>query len=246
MRFLCEHRSDQVFGMRLNDSGSLLYVPYSQGINIFDIRHGDLRERIFLTEQMNNFYQSIHDLSNKMIHNMAIDETGKRIFLITSAGLTIATLDSVPLSIGSVNPMSAASGTQITIRGSGFVQSSNVSVNNTPATVTFVDANTLSVIVPFLPAGPAQITVNNPDGQIYSLDAAFSILGRASFLRTKLSVAARTFPTSAKHRPNIMAAGKTLDPKMKQVWTKKKTEHFSKKAKAKPTTIVAGEHPSKF
>jgi DNA-binding beta-propeller fold protein YncE len=154
-----------ISGERLHDSGSLDYFPSQQGIDVFDVNHGDLRERILLTEQL---------LPNP-VHPMAIDETGQRIFLITNKGLTIAQLDSVPLSIGSVTPASGAAGTQIKIRGSGFVQGATASANGTAAAVSYVDADTLQVTLPTLPAGAVQITITNPDGQSYTLDDAFTV-----------------------------------------------------------------------
>ncbi len=50
---------------------------------------------------------------------MALD-TGERIFLISSTGITVAQLARVPLSISSANPSLGTTGTLITIRGSGF------------------------------------------------------------------------------------------------------------------------------
>ena len=117
-------------GARLNSSGSLLYVPFAHGIDIFDVHHGNLRERISLTEQMSNGGGPLGDLTNRIVHNMAIDETGKRLFLITDKGLTIAQLDSLPLSIGSVTPALGAPGAQVTVRGSGFVQGATANANS--------------------------------------------------------------------------------------------------------------------
>lgn len=165
---------EYVAGARLNDAGSLLFIPFSNGIDIFDVQHGDLRERIFLTEQMTNG-GSLGDLTSRVVHNMAVDETGQRIFLITNKGLTIAQLDSVPLSIGSVTPSSGAAGTQVKVRGSGFVQGATATANGTAATVSYVDADTLQVTLPSLPAGVVQITITNPDGQSYTLDDAFTV-----------------------------------------------------------------------
>jgi DNA-binding beta-propeller fold protein YncE len=163
-----------VVGVRLNDAGSLLYIPFSNGIDLFDVQHGDLRERILLTEQVTGV-GSLGNLSSQIIHYMAIDETGQRIFLLTNKGLTIAQLDSVPLSIGSVSPATGPAGTQVRIRGSGFVQGTTASANGTAATVSFVDADTLQVTLPSLAAGVVQIMITNPDGHTYTLDDAFTV-----------------------------------------------------------------------
>jgi hypothetical protein len=167
-------QSNYVYGQRLNDSGSLLYIPFLQGVDIFDVQHGNLRERILLTETMSNGASSA-DLTTRPVHNMAIDETGQHIYLITNKGLTILQLDSVPLSVGSVTPSSGAAGAQVKVRGSGFVTGTTATANGTDAAVSFVDADTLQVVLPTLPAGAVQLTLTNPDGQTYILDGAFAV-----------------------------------------------------------------------
>jgi len=114
---------------------------------------------------------------------LAIDENGRRLFAITSsdgtpqnAALTIVQLAAVPLGIGTIQPLTvpAAGDAMLTIRGSGFVNTPTVAINGKAATVTFKDANTLSVTIPSLAAGPQQITITNPDGKTVSLDAAIT------------------------------------------------------------------------
>ena len=60
----------------------------------------------------------------------------------------------------------------MTIRGSGFVSGTSVTINGKSASVSFTDANTLSVVVPALSLGAQQVTLTNPDGETVSLDAA--------------------------------------------------------------------------
>jgi hypothetical protein len=105
---------------------------------------------------------------------MALDETGQRIFLITNTGITVAQLAQEPLSLASATPAAAAPGTQITIRGSGFESGATVSFGDVLATATYVDADTLQVIVPAMSPGPVRITVTNADGGKYSYDALFT------------------------------------------------------------------------
>jgi hypothetical protein len=50
-----------------------------------------------------------------------------------------------------------------------------VTVGGTAATSTFVNANTLQVVIPSVSAGPVQIAVSNPSGNSYSLDNAFTV-----------------------------------------------------------------------
>jgi IPT/TIG domain-containing protein len=114
---------------------------------------------------------------------LATDENGQRLFAITSsdgtpqnASLTVVRLFAVPLGIGTIQPLtvSAAGGTTLTIRGSGLLNATAISIGGKSATVAFKDASTLSVTIPALTPGPQQITITNPDGETVSLDAAFT------------------------------------------------------------------------
>jgi hypothetical protein len=152
------------FNEKLNDSGSLLYFPFTTAIDLTDVRQGVLRRRIMLTEEI-----------AQVIDAMAIDTTGQNIFLITNKGLTIVQLDTVPISIGGVTPATASAGTQITIRGSGYLSGITATLNGATASVTVVDADTLQLNVPSIASGAVQIQLKNPDGSSYTLDDAFVI-----------------------------------------------------------------------
>lgn len=174
-------------GIALHPSGALIYQPFLTGapgaastrggIDVLDAHSGALRLRIALPQQLMTDVDGLHG------DFLAIDENGQRLFAITSsdgspqnAGVTIVTLAAVPLGIGTVSPQSgpAAGGTTLTIRGSGFQSGATVQFNGKAASVTFKDKNTLTVTTPALTAGPQQITITNPDGQSYTLDAAFN------------------------------------------------------------------------
>jgi DNA-binding beta-propeller fold protein YncE len=174
-------------GIVLHPSGALLYEPFltgapgspgvQGGIDILDAHSGALRLRIFLPQQFMTALDGLHGSF------LATDENGQRLFAITSsdgtlqnAALTIVQLAAVPLGIGMIQPsaVSAAGGTTLTIRGSGFVHGVAIAINGKAATVAFKDANTLSVTAPALTPGPQQITVTNPDGESVSLDAAIT------------------------------------------------------------------------
>ena len=64
--------------------------------------------------------------------------------------------------------------TVITVRGSGFQIGTTITVGGKTATAVYVDANTLQVTAPVNAAGAAQIIVQNPDGELYSLDAGLT------------------------------------------------------------------------
>jgi hypothetical protein len=149
---------------KLNDSGSLLYVPMQSSVDILDIAHGVFRQRITLSEQI-----------LQTVDSLAIDPAGANIFVITDHGLTVAALQTAPLSIGSVDPVGGTPGTKVTVRGSGFSQGSAVTLNGQSVASTFVDVDTLTFNIPTMPSGPIQLGIANPDGQSYLLDNAFSI-----------------------------------------------------------------------
>lgn len=153
-----------VFGEKLHPSGGLLYAPQVSAVDIFDTHHGHLVRRVWLPVQI-----------PLTLDAMAIDETGARLFLISSGGMTIVTLADLPLSIGLIVPdqAPAAGGTELVIRGSGFQSGATVQFGTIATAANYVDASTLTVITPAAPPGPLRITISNPDGSTYSLDAAF-------------------------------------------------------------------------
>jgi hypothetical protein len=154
----------RVPGIQLHDTGSLLYAPKQNGIDIYDVHHGSQRERVLLAETL-----------SATSSQMAIDETGLRIFLLTASGLTVVQLDSVPLSLGSVSPSMGPSsgGVAVSLRGSGFQAGSKVMFGGTPVCVTFVDPDTIQLVSPQTSKGPLRLIIQNPDGQAYTLDDGY-------------------------------------------------------------------------
>lgn len=172
-------------GVAMHPSGALVYQPFltgapgssgvKGGVDILDAHSGVLRIRIFLPQQLLTDVDGLHGSF------LATDETGQRIFTLTSPdgliqnnSLTIVQLASVPLGIGTVNPaqVGAGGGTVLTIRGSGFIAGISVTIAGKSTTATFKDASTLSVIAPVLSVGAQTVVVKNPDGETVSLDAA--------------------------------------------------------------------------
>jgi hypothetical protein len=164
-------------GMTMHPSGGLLYQPAqaistSQGVDIFGVRDGKLRERILLPDG----YPTRFVQSGMNAGYLAIDETGERMFIISRSGLTVAKIATMPLSIGAVTPAvgPASGGTQVTVRGSGFTPASMITFGNEQLAPTFIDSATLKVATPSLPRGAVRVTVGNSDGSSYSLDDAFT------------------------------------------------------------------------
>ena len=177
----------EVPGATLHPTGALLYVPFltgappalppakniTGGIDIRDARTGALRRRMFLPEP---FAMLSTDVDAQHGSFLAIDENGQRLFALTTSGLTVIQLATVPLGIGSVNPPSgpAAGGTNVTLRGSGFQSATALTIGGKSVPVTFKDTNTLLFATPALAAGSQRIFVTNPNGETVSLDAAFT------------------------------------------------------------------------
>ena len=174
-------------GLAIHPTGALLYQPFltgpaptappalgiQGGVDIVDAHTGRLRLRIFLPEPLAALSTDVDALHGSFL---ALDENGQKIFALTTSGLTIVQLATVPLSIGTISPASGLTtgGTTVTIRGSGFQSAVSVTIGGKPAATSFVDINTLTVITPPLTAGPQQVKVVNPDGDSYSLDAVFT------------------------------------------------------------------------
>src|SRR5262249_41935152 len=156
-----------------------LYVPRqfaaAGGVDIYDVHAGRLRDRVLLPEHLVDTSSINIDVLGQQAHVLTVDEDGARLFVLTESGVAVVELGVVPLSIGSVPPDSgpAAGGTSITVRGSGFVDGTAASVRGVAAATTFVDASTLRFTAPAMSAGAARLTLTNPDGSRYSLDAAF-------------------------------------------------------------------------
>lgn len=144
----------------MNISGSLYFLPYEQAFDIVDASHGRLRMRFSLSETISN-----------VAAPMAIDSAGNNVYLLTNQGLTIVDLGSAPLSVGHVLPSTASAGALVTLSGSGFAETTTVTVAGGPVAPTFVDDTTLTFTMPALPAGPADIVLTNSDGTIYTLQS---------------------------------------------------------------------------
>jgi IPT/TIG domain len=174
-------------GMTLHPAGALLYQPFltgpapaappaigiQGGVDILDAHTGRLRLRIFLPEPLAALSTDLDALHGSFL---AVDETGERIFALTTSGLTVLQLANVPLAIGTISPTFAPAlgGTTLTIRGSGFQSGVTVFINGQSAPTTFKDMNTLTATTPRLTPGPQQIVITNPDGSSYTQDAAIT------------------------------------------------------------------------
>ena len=153
-----------VFGEKLNPSGSLLFYPQDSGVTIFDVHTGRLVRHVVLPDPI--------PLNT---NSMVLDETGTKMFLTSDTGITIAQLYQAPLSLAALSSAAGGPGSTVTLRGSGFQAGTTVTFGANLASATFVDSNTLQATVPTLPSGSVRITLKNPDGHQYYFDDAFFV-----------------------------------------------------------------------
>jgi len=99
----------------LHPSGALLYEPFldgappsappatgiSGGIDIRDAHSGRLRLRVYLPEPFAMLSTDVDGLHGAF---STVDENGQRLFALTTSGLSVLQLSSVPLGIGTVIP----------------------------------------------------------------------------------------------------------------------------------------------
>jgi hypothetical protein len=78
--------------------------------------------------------------------------------------------------ISAISPNSGPSGTQVTITGTNFESAATVAFGNTNASVTFVSATELQVIVPIVASGTYDVTVTNPDPGSATLNGGFTVI----------------------------------------------------------------------
>jgi hypothetical protein len=151
---------------RLNASGSLEFTPFSNYFEIADVQHGMLRLRFSLT-------QTIQGVPTPL----AVDAGGQVVYLITDAGLTVVDFGEAPLSIGHLSVQTGSSGTQVTVRGSGFDASVTATVGGVAASVTFVDENTLTLTIPAASTGPQDIVLTRTGtyAESYTLENAIVV-----------------------------------------------------------------------
>ena len=154
-----------LYGQQFNSSGSLLYRSTPAHIRVYDVAHGTLVRTL---EIPGGLYPSTLPVYPTRL--LAVDPAGQRLFTVTTAGLSILTFNSDPLSIA----QTTLNGTQLAVSGSGFDSSSSVLIDTLSVPLAVVDANHLTVSVPTLPSGVHSVTVFNSNGDQYKLQLAFT------------------------------------------------------------------------
>jgi len=182
-------------------SGALLYKAglssVGGSVEIDDVHQWQPAATVTFPEP---FVTSYSPATDRML---AIDNTGMYLFGVTNSGITMMVLNTVPLSIGNVQPSfgSASGGGAITIRGSGFQSGAKAAVGGVPVATTYVDQNALTAIAPALPAGWQDVSVNNGNGMTYTAPGMFQVLAAqptpaiTGFSPSPLAISMAVYPT---------------------------------------------------
>jgi hypothetical protein len=149
---------------KLNDSGSLLFTPWTHSVDIFDVARGQPVLRL-----------SLPDPVATAMDPLAINSDGSQMFLLTNAGLASVDIGWLPVSFGSASPSSGTPGTSVRIRGTGFTPATAVEFNGVPAVASYVDSSTISVVVPAVSSSLARLVLKTPGEPDYSVEGAFTV-----------------------------------------------------------------------
>lgn len=182
-------------------SGALLYkagiTAVGGSVEIDDVHQLQPAATITFPEP---FVTSYSPATDRML---AIDNTGTYLFGVTNSGITMMMLNALPLSIGHLQPSfgSPSGGGTITIRGSGFQSGATITFGGVQAATTYVDQNTLTAVLPALPAGWQDVSVTNTNGTSYNAPGIFQVLGGqpapviTGFSPSPLGISIAAYPT---------------------------------------------------
>jgi hypothetical protein len=168
----------------LHPSGALLYkagyellsggiTPFGGRVEIDDVHQFQPAATVAFPEPFITSYSPYTD------HMLTTDDAGRYFFGVTESGISMMRLNATPLSIGNLQPAfgQPASGQTVTIRGSGFQSGAVASVGGVQTSTTFVDEDTLMATVPALSLGFQDVTVTNVNGNSYTIQGGFQVLG---------------------------------------------------------------------
>ena len=158
-------------------TGALFYKAGSSdvgaSVEIDDVHAAQPAATVTFPEPFIGSYTPVID------HMLTTDPTGRFLFGVTQSGITIMELNTVPLSIGNLQPgfVAPQQGQTVTIRGSGFASGAQILIGGSSTSTTYVDENTLTVTTPSLSTGWPDITVTLPGGASYTATGLLQVLG---------------------------------------------------------------------
>jgi hypothetical protein len=175
-------RSQRVIGQKLNSAGSLLYIPTTTGVEIYDVHRGDMRLSVGIPGGV-----------PVVVDGLVIDRTGTTMYVAQSGALGVIHLPAAPLSIGGVQFKGVEPGSRghniekLSIKGSGFQKGASVSTGPIVARPDVLSSNEMAVTSPIVlrprkhsNAAPSfgipeelTVSITNPNGDSYSLPASY-------------------------------------------------------------------------
>ncbi|MGD0098604.1 MAG: Ig-like domain repeat protein [Terracidiphilus sp.] len=179
---------ENLTGAEFHPSGALFYEARNSATGLVDIVDTHLEQSIALVALPELLPQTpigplgsyVTGLASYGQHILAVDPTGHYLFAVTASGITEMVLNSIPLSIGNIQPafVQAPGKQAFTIRGAGFEAGAVVSFGGVAAPTTYVDGNTLTATPGTLSAGWTDITVTLPGGTAYTATALLHVIAQ--------------------------------------------------------------------
>jgi hypothetical protein len=153
-----------VQGEKIQSTGSLEYIPTTKGIEIYDIHHGQMPLSI-----------GIPGGAAPTLDALTVNQAGDSLYVAEASGIGVIHLAPAPLSIGSLVPAegSASGGNVVTVLGSGFASGATISLDGQSVPAQVIDSTHLTFVTPLVSQAKVSISVTNPNGDSYSLDAAY-------------------------------------------------------------------------
>jgi hypothetical protein len=153
-----------VEGEKIHSSGSLVYLPTTKGVEIYDVHHGQMSISVGILGGVAS-----------TVDGLVTNHAGTMLFVAEQAGIGIIDLSQAPLSIGSVSPAqgNASGGNVVTLSGSGFSAGASVTIDGQPVAAQVAGSTILTFTVPPISSAKVAVTVTNPNGDTYTLDAAY-------------------------------------------------------------------------
>ncbi len=148
---------------QVSGGGSLYYQPTNNGIRIWDVQHGTLVQNVALPGSEGLYNMPLQKL-------LAVDPQGGRAWTINANGLIDVQFAQDLLSIGTAT----ANGGQVTVQGSGFTSTMQVTIDGHPVAATAAGTTSFTAALPPLASGNHAIQVTDGAGRACTLDLAFS------------------------------------------------------------------------
>lgn len=159
------------YGLKLHPTGSYIFQPLGQQVDVIDGNTGTLRDRVSLPVTVADAFDA-----------SVVDPNDNALFLLTTQGVSELSLNSLPIGIGSVTPSSGLTtgGTTVTLTGDGFDSATQIQVDGASVPSNFVSSQSITFVTPGHPAGGVEVSVQNSTGQTYVLQDAFTFTSSAA------------------------------------------------------------------